>query len=316
MNSPSDILPQQVILESCDRCNLSCRDCYRSLSPDLVANTVMPWAWWKDIVDSLDWTPAICAFSHGEIFLDRLLPERLAYLASRGHRVDFGTNGTVSRPDVLDVVFAHPKQVYQVVVSLDGLEDRTRSLYRSLPDSLLAKPVDTVHELLRRKAALAADDAAQFNVIVSMVLGGQDRREAEAFVKHWLTEGVDIVLFRRLLDSKPVPAYPKHSCEYLNGHIATVSADGRMRICDRNVNCTWLQSTASATVREIYNGETMNRYREQFPQGPCVTCGQCYSGASFSGLVTFADDSFQCVYRQDYYNDMFFRLDKFVRKTP
>jgi hypothetical protein len=311
--SDTDILPYQVILESCDRCNLSCRDCYRAFKPDLVANTVMPWAWWKDIVDSLYWTPAICAFSHGEIFLDRILPERLAYLAARGHRVDFGTNGTVDRPDVLDVVFAFPFQIYQVVVSLDGLADKTRSLYRALPDSLLHKPVETVHELLRRKALLPAAAAAQFNVIVSMVLGGQDRLEAEAFVKHWLRAGVDIVLFRRLLDSKPVPPYPKHSCEYLNGHIATVSADGRMRICDRNVNCTWLESTAGATVREIYNGETMNRYRESFPQGPCVTCAQCYSGASFSGLVTFSDDSFQCVYRQDYYNDMFFRLDKFVK---
>jgi hypothetical protein len=238
-------------------------------------------------------------------------------MAERGHRVDFGTNGTIDRPDVLDVLFSFPRFTYQIVVSLDGFYDSTRAAYRSLPPTLLPKPPALVRELLRRKSLLSAEDQAQFNVIVSIVNNGQDRLELERFVKYWLREGVDIVLFRRLLDSKPTPhCYEKHSCEYLNGHIATVSANRRMRICDRNVAHTWLDSTDDKTVLEIYNSPLMNKMRDEFPQGPCRTCAQVYSGVGFSGLVSFPDDGFQCVYRQDYYNDMFFRLDKFVRPAP
>ena len=307
------IYPYQVILESCDKCNLACEGCYRWLKSDLVANTVMPWDVWKDVVDSLTWKPLVCAFSHGEIFLDPLLPKRLAYLAEAGHRTDFGTNGTLLREDVLDVVFSRTDMLYQIVVSLDGLHDQTRKAFRHLSATDLPKPVAFVEELLRRKALLA--NPRSFNVIVSMVNAGQDRLELEAFAKYWLRRGVDIVLWRKFLDSNPTPfAYPKQSCEYLNGHIATVSANGLMRICDRNVHCTWLEDVRKTSVLDQYNGKTMSEYRERFPQGPCATCAQVYSGESFSGQVFFAD-GFACLYRDDYYNQMFFNIENFRSKT-
>jgi hypothetical protein len=267
----------------------------------MIANTVMDWNLWKRIVDSLTWKPMVCAFSHGEPFLDPLFHERLEYLAQREHMVDFATNGTVERPDVLEVISRNTKYLHQVIVSLDGLYSTTREGYRGVTPAQVMTPLETISSLLRIK-----EKDPSFKVGVSMVQNGQDWDERERFIVHWLKQGCDLVLVRRHLSSVPLEKpYPKSTCHYLDGWIMTISANGKVRLCDRYMNTRWVGDCREKTPLEIFNDEPYASYRRFFPVETCVTCPQPYSGRGFYGKVHLKDDSFSCYFSQDYYNDMF-----------
>jgi organic radical activating enzyme len=306
------IYPVQIILEASSRCNLSCEGCYRTQGS--VSNTDMPFDLFKKIVDTLSWKPLICVTSHGEALMNPQLPQMLDYAASRGHRIDFTTNGTIDRPEVLDTIFQHPKEIHRVIVSLDGLDTRTRMIYRKLSHENAERPLLFIKELLRRKALLPSEDRNQFDIAVSMVQNGQDWEEQEAFIYYWLTEGsADMVLVRRFLSSGAQrEAYPKKTlCHFLDGWIATVDASGHMRMCDRYMQTHFIRGgdLNTANLLEVFNGPYLQKYREEYPHEVCTACPQAYSGGGLYGEVVFKSTLFHCFYRMDYFGSIYSKKD-------
>ena len=306
------IYPKQIILESSSRCNLECSGCYRTQG--IVSNTDMSFALFKKIVDTLHWKPLICVTSHGEALMNPELPQMLAYAAEKGHRIDFTTNGTLERSEVLDVIFQYPQEIHRVIVSLDGLDVRTRSIYRKLSFGQVEKPLLFIKELQRRKSLLPEASRETFDIAVSMVQNGQDWEEQEAFIYYWLTEGdADMVLVRRFLssDAQREP-YPKRSlCHFLDGWIATVDANGYMRMCDRYMQTHFVRGGDLNTenLLEVFNGSYLQKYRDSYPLEVCQTCPQAYSGGGLFGEVTFKSTLFHCYYRMDYFGSIYSKKD-------
>ena len=257
----------------------------------------------QSLINQIDWPCYVAPFSYGESFLHPDFAMMLYYCAQKKVNVAFSTNGTLSRPDVLDVCFAYPQNIKQICVSLDGFFASTRIALRGLkrPEG----PTYFVEELLRRNVLLPEEK--RIRLAVSLVKMGQSQTEIEQFIYYWLQEGIDMVLIRNLLDLKPLPvAIQKEDCFHLSGRVMTVKAKGKVSLCEHYARDQEVGDVQEESLLKIYN-ENMKEFREDFPSLICQRCPIPYCGKGFYGSVRLKDSILnkEIFYRMDYYNHCF-----------
>ena len=290
--------PKQVVIESSSRCNLSCRGCYRQLKKMDYPEADMDLGLFNDILYQVkDWKPIIIPFSDGEPLLNPDFENMLRNIVSRGMHYNFATNGTIWNEDVID--FAR-QTADSICFSLDG-HPGSISYYRGIS-------IKRVHKMLHNIRISRCTEDRKANIAVSLTRQGQDWEEIESFIWYWLMLpntgfGIDYVIIRNHLDSKPYQGRPNsyHKCKYLNPnpHYLVIRSDGKVRLCERNMNAPIVGDLTKEPINAVLPKLTEHEV--------CKTCGQRYCGSGMFGEIRFKSrPNGQPIYfKQDYFNQIY-----------
>ena len=279
--------PKQVVIESSSRCNLKCRGCYRQLKQMDYPQEDMDVELFESIIDQVaEWNPVIIPFSDGEPLLHFNFLHFLTVISDCDLHYNFATNGTIWNEDVFDFAL---KTADSICFSLDGLTEHTMIYYRGVRPFYYR-----IGELLAKKR--------NSEIAVSLTRNGQDWEEIEEFIRiNLVLDGVDYVIIRNHLSStaykrRPLSQYP---CKYHEGYYLVIRSDGKVRLCERNMNAPIVGDLTKESINAVLPRLTEHEV--------CKTCGQRYCGSGMFGEIRFKSrPNGQPIYfKQDYFNQIY-----------
>lgn len=126
---------REIQIDATGRCNLFgiCKHCYGRPMLEQAAKTELSTAEMFQLFDQMsDLNVGNCFLSGGEIFIRKDLPDLIGYLAEKNICLDgIFTNGTFSRPEVLDAILNTGVKT-ALLVSLDGHTSEINSYMRGV----------------------------------------------------------------------------------------------------------------------------------------------------------------------------------------
>ncbi|MBF0099619.1 MAG: radical SAM protein [Desulfobacterales bacterium] len=137
-------LPQQVCIDSTNRCNLKCTHCHQSHFPILYGDFDL--SMFYELMNSLNPSITIQLSSMGEPLLARHLSSMLNYLAQHGYPVAFVTNATLLDKYIQDFL----EKDIRMTISLDAASE---DMYRQIRGTSLHKVLDNIEQLQSFKKA-------------------------------------------------------------------------------------------------------------------------------------------------------------------
>jgi radical SAM protein with 4Fe4S-binding SPASM domain len=311
------LIPKQIDIEVTSRCDLRCKLCPTLDPAAQVAD--MPFDLFRSIINRIDFPTSIVPWLNGEPLLHPDYPQMIRLLNERGLRYYTTTNGMTNRPEVYEELLAPGTGCYQIIFSLDGLDNYTQQTAR--PGSDYSKIVDTI----RHAFALRQKSKAQTDIAVKICQRGQDYEEVQNFILRWLYEtNVDFVCMGvPLVQTNPI-SMRRYPCRYSDQNFMVIKSDGRVTRCAYNLEATNDPNLAFGSVcntdslLDIYNNEAFRWFRaaqhtDMFPH-PCDKCAFAYTGDGFDGVVRPRkpgyEDARPIHYHTDYYNSFFSLKEK------
>lgn len=312
-----DIVPKQIDIEVTSRCNLRCKLCP---TLDGTAKAVdMPFSLFESIVNRITFPCSVVPWLNGEPTLHPRYADMLYLLNEKKLRYYVTTNAMIWREDVMFEIFGPHSTCYQVIFSLDGLDQRTASAARPGTD------YDTVKHNIIRALDVRKAQHSKTDIAVKICERGQDYAEVEEFINQWISTA-NYVCVGKPLERTDNVNMRRYACKYSDPTFMVIKSDGRMTRCAYNCEATNDERFTMGRVDgefidtpllDIYNNEEMTTFRNAqrngvFP-GPCATCGFAYTGDGLVGKLRFRSankDFYELYYHEDYYNRFFSLVDK------
>lgn len=286
------LIPKQVIVETTEKCNLKCKGCYRDYSKHPFGGH-MPDELFLSIIEqvaAMGHKPLILPFSHGEPTLHPRFVWHCKTISDAGLPFSISTNGTGDIAHLREA--AERPGCERICYSLDGFYRETRRMFRPGSEPAAAQ-------------AMAMIEHGRALVSVSLLSQGQPWDEIQEFVQWWLSLGALIVIVRRPLSSDPLdaPLGGWQGCKYHHGYYLTIKSDGRVKLCERNVNSPVIGDANTQRLTKILDQDTAALGADY-----CPTCPQRYSGDTFYGSIESRAGE-QYYVRQDYFNTIYSQSD-------
>ena len=309
------VVPKQFILESTNRCNLMCRYCPSVENTGKFPVGDMSIELFKSIVDRIAVEApgsTVIPWANGEPFLHPQYLEMMQYLNTKGLRFYITTNLTIWREDVLRELLRDGSNMYQLIVSMDGIFG-SGNIAKARPG--------TDEEVLRRNIgrlfALKDEVNSKADLAFKICRRGQDYGEIERYIHYWLENpDLDFVIVGDALIGENEDSMRTEPCQYFDNNFMVIRWTGDIVICaynDKAVNDlagSYGKVRLEGSLLELYNNIKITRRREVQKAGvftaPCDTCPIAYTGIGCKGKIQFRDNPGQEYYFQrDYYNQFF-----------
>lgn len=273
-------LPEIVQIEATNICNAKCTFCPRD---DMKRRQgIMDWALYRTIVDEC----AALGIGHvrmhnyGEAFVDKQLPEKIAYAKSRGiPEVGVITNGSLLGPEVAKAVVEAGLDAINISLDAAGKETFESTRLGLKYDKVVANVEGLVkirRELGRTRPKLILSFVRQDN-----------SAEEQAFIDHWspVADKIHITELHNWAGSRARRAAVTFPC-YRQWLTFTVLWDGRVSLCCADLDGqVVLGNLTTQTIADIWNGDAYRRVRrEQLESGGPSICRNCDLPAKDSPL--------------------------------
>ncbi len=273
-------LPEIVQIEATNICNAKCTFCPRD---DMKRpQGIMDMALYRKIVDEC----AALGIGHvrmhnyGEAFVDRTLPEKIAYAKSRGiPEVGVITNGSLLGPDVAKAVVEAGLDAINISLDAAG-KDTFESTRLGLKYD---KVVANVESLVRIRRELGRKRP---KLILSFVRQDNSAEE-QAFIDHWsaVADKIHITELHNWAGTLKRRSDVNFPC-YRQWLTFTVLWDGRVSLCCADLDGqVVLGDLKTHTIADIWNSDAYRRVRrEQLESGGPSICRNCDLPAKDSPL--------------------------------
>jgi len=273
-------MPEIVQIEATNICNAKCTFCPRD---DMTRRQgVMDMALFQKVVDE-------CArlgighvrmHNYGEAFVDKRLPEKIAYAKSKGiPEVGVITNGSLIGQDVAKAVVEAGLDAINISLDAAGRETFESTRLGLKYDKVIAN----VEGLVRIRAALGR---RRPKLILSFVRQDNSAEE-QAFIDHWsaVADKIHITELHNWAGTLARRADVTFPC-YRQWLTFTVLWDGRVSLCCADLDGrVVLGDLRTQTIAEVWNGDPYRRVRrEHLESGGPDICRSCDLPAKDSPL--------------------------------
>jgi len=273
-------MPEIVQIEATNICNAKCTFCPRD---DMKRRQgVMDMDLYRKVVDE-------CAslgighvrmHNYGEAFVDKRLPEKIAYAKSRGiPEVGVITNGSLLGPDVARAVVEAGLDAINISLDAAGKETFESTRLGLKYDKVIANVeglVQVRRELGRTRPKLILSFVRQDN-----------SAEEQAFIDHWsaVADKIHITELHNWAGTLQRRADVHFPC-YRQWLTFTVLWDGRVSLCCADLDGhVVLGDLRTQSIAEIWNADAYRRVRrEQLDSGGPAICRNCDLPAKDSPL--------------------------------
>lgn len=273
-------LPEIVQIEATNICNAKCTFCPRD---DMKRRQgIMDMALYRKIVDE-------CAslgighvrmHNYGEAFVDKKLPEKIAYAKSKGIReVGVITNGSLLGPDVAKAVVEAGLDAINISLDAAGRDTFESTRLGLKYDKVIANVEGLVRirrELGRKRPKLILSFVRQEN-----------SAEEQAFIDHWsaVADKIHITELHNWAGTLTRRADVNFPC-YRQWLTFTVLWDGRVSLCCADLDGqVVLGDLATQSIADIWNSDAYRQVRrEQLEHGGPAICRNCDLPAKDSPL--------------------------------
>jgi sulfatase maturation enzyme AslB (radical SAM superfamily) len=273
-------LPEIVQIEATNICNAKCTFCPRD---DMTRRQgVMEMALFRKIVDECASLGIghIRMHNYGEAFVDKRLPEKIAYAKAKGiPEVGVITNGSLLGPDVATAVIEAGLDAINISLDAAGKETFESTRLGLKYDKVIANVEGLVRirrELGRRRPKLILSFVRQDN-----------SAEEQAFIDHWsaVADKIHITELHNWAGTLKRRADVNFPC-YRQWLTFTVLWDGRVSLCCADLDGhVVLGDLAAQTIADVWNGDAYRRARrEQLESGGPAICRNCDLPAKDSPL--------------------------------
>lgn len=273
-------LPEIVQIEATNICNAKCTFCPRD---DMTRRQgIMDWALYQKIVDEC----AALGIGHvrmhnyGEAFVDKKLPEKIAYAKSKGIReVGVITNGSLLGPEVARAVVSAGLDAINVSLDAAGKETFESTRIGLKYDRVIAN----VEGLVRIRRELGR---TRPKLILSFVRQDNSAEE-QAFIDHWsaVADKIHVTNLHNWAGTLKRRGDVNFPC-YRQWLTFTALWDGRVSLCCADLDGrVVLGDLNTQSIAEIWNGEPYRLVRrEQLESGGPAICRHCDLPAKDSPL--------------------------------
>ena len=273
-------LPEIVQIEATNICNARCTFCPRD---DMKRpQGIMDWDLYGKIVDEC----AALGIGHlrmhnyGEAFVDRRLPEKIAYAKSKGiGEVGVITNGSLLGPDVARAVIEAGLDALNISLDAAGKETFESTRLGLKYDQVVAN----VEGLVRIRAELGR---TRPKLILSFVRQG-DSAEEQAFIETWskIADKIHVTELHNWAGTLARRADVSFPC-YRQWLTFTVLWDGRVSLCCADLDGrVILGDLGTQSIADVWNSDEYRRARgEQLESGGPAICRACDLPAKDSPL--------------------------------
>jgi radical SAM protein with 4Fe4S-binding SPASM domain len=273
-------IPEIVQIEATNICNAKCTFCPRD---DMKRRQgIMDMALYRKIVDE-------CAslgvghlrmHNYGEAFVDKRLPEKIAYAKSKGiPEVGVITNGSLLGPDVARAVIEAGLDAVNISLDAAGKETFESTRLGLKYDKVMAN----VEGLVRIRGELGR---ARPKLILSFVRQDNSAEE-QAFIDHWsaVADKIHITELHNWAGTLKRRADGNFPC-YRQWLTFTVLWDGRVSLCCADLDGqVVLGDVGTQTIADIWNDDAYRRVRrQQLETGGPAICRNCDLPAKDSPL--------------------------------
>lgn len=273
-------LPEIVQIEATNICNAKCTFCPRD---DMKRRQgIMDMALYRKIVDEC----AALGIGHvrmhnyGEAFVDKQLPEKIAYAKSRGiPEVGVITNGSLLGPDVAKAVVEAGLDAINISLDAAGRDTFESTRLGLKYDKVIAN----VEGLVRIRRELGR---TRPKLILSFVRQDNSAEE-QSFIDHWsaVADKIHITELHNWAGTLKRRSDVNFPC-YRQWLTFTVLWDGRVSLCCADLDGhVVLGDLTTQTIADVWNGDTYRRVRrEQLESGGPSICRGCDLPAKDSPL--------------------------------
>ena len=264
-------IPEIVQIEATNICNAKCTFCPRD---DMKRRQgIMDMALYRKIVDE-------CAslgighvrmHNYGEAFVDRRLPEKIAYAKSKGiPEVGVITNGSLLGPDVARAVIEAGLDAINVSLDAAGKE--------TFESTRLGLKYDKVMANIEGLVAVRRELGSTRPKLILSFVRQDNSAEEQAFIDHWsaVADKIHITDLHNWAGTLTRRADVNFPC-YRQWLTFTVLWDGRVALCCADFDGrVILGDLRTATIREVWNGEAYRKIRREHLEtgGPAI-CTAC-----------------------------------------
>lgn len=273
-------LPEIVQIEATNICNAKCTFCPRD---DMTRRQgIMDWALYQKIVDEC----AALGIGHvrmhnyGEAFVDKKLPEKIAYAKSKGIReVGVITNGSLLGPEVARAIVSAGLDAINISLDAAGKETFESTRIGLKYDRVIAN----VEGLVRIRRELGR---TRPKLILSFVRQDNSAEE-QAFIDHWsaVADKIHVTNLHNWAGTLKRRGDVNFPC-YRQWLTFTALWDGRVSLCCADLDGrVVLGDLNTQSIAEIWNGEPYRLVRrEQLESGGPAICRYCDLPAKDSPL--------------------------------
>lgn len=121
--------PIAYSIEPTNRCNFSCPECPLGTGALTRPLGILELHSFRNIIDQIrDKAIYLQLFFQGEPYINKSLPEMIAYAQQNRLYVSISTNGSLFRDDTIERMMSHPPD--KLIFSMDGLDEETYKKYR------------------------------------------------------------------------------------------------------------------------------------------------------------------------------------------
>lgn len=311
--------PLMVIISIVYPCNMGCPNCpytdtnselrkfYKAHDGDLI-----PVELWKKIADECGPYGAwMRCTGGGEPMLHPQMVEMIEYAKGKGARVWLNTNGSMFGPT--DKLRNRLERILKAGIdliefSMDAADSETYALLRPPrsgkagdPGQWWAKHVDNVKAALTLRKEFVTTN----RIVVSVIRQEAVEQKLDEVVQFWLKDvGVDEVITRKFLswDDNTTIDLKRSADRHLYGDLPTekkepcvwpferlnVDTLGRIALCGQDISfrtATKFPNLWDASIKEIWQGEMFNWYRQMHLDGRGAECWPCRGcSAWFAGI--------------------------------
>ncbi len=259
-------LPQEIILETTNHCNLRCVMCHfhgRGVTKTRPLGE-MDTALWESVIEQISRsTEHHTLITHGAG--EPLLYPRLFELIQKAKAcpnisVGFMTNAMLLEPDIAEKLLE--TGIDWLVFSIDGVDPETHARYRVNSDLKIIEN-NLTHLIKLKQKYNSSKPVLAFNMVCLPELKSQE----EKYVRKWLPHADRIMLSRyRPVGSKhlersmlPETRYP---CPNIFRQMV-IGWDGKVALCCEDIHCeVKIGDIKNQSLAEVWNGEPVMSIRE------------------------------------------------------
>lgn len=282
------ILPNEIILETTNYCNLSCKYCHFH-GPNAVCDREKGFITekiWKKVIDEIgSWEKNCTLITHGagEPMLYKDLDKLLVYAKKfKNLFVGFMTNGMLLDEDYIKFLF--DIDLDWISFSIDGTDPELHGEYRKGSD--LSKIESNLYNFIDMKKSKNRKNPL---ILLNMVVYPGFEHEKSKFIDKWINKVNKITLSKfRPLGSRKL--WDENECNFafkpckLLENQMVISYDGNVGLCCEdiflNVN---LGNVLTNKVADIYNCEKIEDIRQAHNDGNLnnlILCSDCHAWGS------------------------------------
>jgi len=252
IGSPKSFLPQGMVIEPTNYCNLKCKHCtVQAIDED---RGFMDYEFYTHILDTNPQITSIILARYGEPFLHPRLIDMIAYAKGKGIYVSIYTSGILVSQEKADKILS--VGLDEIIFSMEGTGDRYQK-NRGVPYRLLKRNMEY---LIEKKEKVGSSLKIKINTAVkenddSFIVGIKNEWEGK----------VDHIDIEPLMDEKSV--LRTRSCRTLWRNLV-VRWDGVVLPCCIDMRSSLIMGDLKKnSVKDIFNGDRALAFRESHING-------------------------------------------------